>query len=46
VTYCVTTATTAGIQRRTLTDDRASSEIGSGVVADALGFRDNEEVRG
>ena len=43
---CVTTATAAGIQRRMLTDNKASSGTGLPMVADAFGFPDKEEVRG
>jgi hypothetical protein len=37
---CGTTATAAGIQRRTLADEKASSGIGVGMVADVFGFPD------
>jgi len=40
----VTTATAIGAQRRTLTDNKASSEVRSSMVADAFGFPDKEEV--
>jgi hypothetical protein len=44
VTNCVTTATAAGVQRRTLADNKASSGIGSSMVAAPFGFPDKEEV--
>jgi hypothetical protein len=44
VTYCVTTATAAGIQGRTLADSKTCSSIGFWVIVGILCFPDKEEV--